>query len=286
MAALINEAAEGGPGAVDEAEVRHWLASPEDLAFAAVENDDGAILAYADLAVPREATDRAWLDVRIPRRTLGDATLDAVLHWTEERAGERGSTLLRASVAGTSPIGEMLSGRGFRPIRHSLEMCIDLDEPPETPRWPEGIAVRTLRGGEEGAVYEVAQESFQDHWEYVRDPYEQWAHFMLGAEDFDPSLWFLALDAEEIAGVSLCRASRPGRPGVGWVRVLGVRRPWRRRGLGLALLLHSFGELWRRGARAVGLGVDAENLTGAVRLYERAGMWVEHRYDIYERRLP
>ncbi len=195
MAALINEAAEGGPGAVDEVEVRLWLASPEDLAFAVVEDEGGAILAYADLEVPREAADRAWLDVRIPRRTLGDTTLDAVLRWAEERACERGRRLLRASVAATSPIGEMLSARGFRLIRHSLEMR------------------------------------------------------------------------------------------VGWVRVLGVKWPWRRRGLGLALLLHSFGELLRRGIRTVGLGVDAENLTGAVRLYERAGMWVEHRYDICERRL-
>jgi ribosomal protein S18 acetylase RimI-like enzyme len=70
---------------------------------------------------------------------------------------------------------------------------------------------------------------------------------------------------------------------VGWVRSLGVRRPWRRRGLGLALLLASFGAFWERGTRTIGLGVDGENTTGAVRLYEKAGMRVELRIDRFER---
>ena len=59
---------------------------------------------------------------------------------------------------------------------------------------------------------------------------------------------------------------------MGWVGTLGVRRPWRKRGIGLALLRHSFNEFYRRGKRKVGLGVDAQNLTGALRLYESAGM--------------
>jgi ribosomal protein S18 acetylase RimI-like enzyme len=67
------------------------------------------------------------------------------------------------------------------------------------------------------------------------------------------------------------------------VRLLGVRRPWRRRGLGRALLLHAFGEFRRRGFSRSALGVDAESLTGANRLYERAGMHVAARFDIYEK---
>ena len=73
---------------------------------------------------------------------------------------------------------------------------------------------------------------------------------------------------------------------MGWVDTLAVRRPWRRRGLGLALLLHSFRELRARGRERVGLGVDGENTTGAVRLYERAGMHVARRSDTYERPSP
>ena len=76
-----------------------------------------------------------------------------------------------------------------------------------------------------------------------------------------------------------------GDPEHGYVSVLAVRRPWRKRGLGTALLQHSFAEMKRRGMKRATLGVDAENLTGAVALYERAGMHVEHRYDCYQKLL-
>jgi ribosomal protein S18 acetylase RimI-like enzyme len=72
---------------------------------------------------------------------------------------------------------------------------------------------------------------------------------------------------------------------MGWVGSLGVRRPWRKRGLGLSLLTYSFGEFFRRGEQTIGLGVDAENPTGATRLYKRAGMQVASEYVIYLKEL-
>jgi ribosomal protein S18 acetylase RimI-like enzyme len=85
----------------------------------------------------------------------------------------------------------------------------------------------------------------------------------------------------QIAGYSLCRY----RMGIGWVGTLGVRRAWRKRGLGEALLLHSFCEFYKRGMQTIGLGVDAENPTGATRLYKKAGMYVAAEYVIYEKEL-
>jgi GNAT superfamily N-acetyltransferase len=104
-------------------------------------------------------------------------------------------------------------------------------------------------------------------------------------EGFDPTLWFLAMDGPsgEIAGICLCRAQAYNDPNVGWVNILAVRRPWRKRGIGLALLRHAFGELYRRGKNMAGLGVDAENLTGALRLYENAGMHVHRAFDLFEK---
>jgi GNAT superfamily N-acetyltransferase len=58
-----------------------------------------------------------------------------------------------------------------------------------------------------------------------------------------------------------------------------VRRPWRHRGLARAILLASLGEFWRRGRPTVALGVDAQSLTGATRLYESVGMSVRERHD-------
>jgi len=104
-------------------------------------------------------------------------------------------------------------------------------------------------------------------------------------DGFDPTLWFLAMDGDEIAGISLCRPYAYDDPDMGFVNVLAVRRPWRKRGLGLALLRHSFNEFYHRGKRKVGLGVDAQNLTGALHLYEKAGMHVHRQFDSYEKEL-
>ena len=93
---------------------------------------------------------------------------------------------------------------------------------------------------------------------------------MIERETFDPALWFLAMDGDDVAGVALC----PVYPESGWVRQVAARRPWRRRGIALALLRQAFGEFYRRGKREVGLVVDSYNLSGARDLYERAGMHV------------
>jgi len=73
--------------------------------------------------------------------------------------------------------------------------------------------------------------------------------------------------------------------GIGWIGTLGVRRPWRKRGLGQALLLHSFGEFYKRGTKTIGLGVDAQNPTGATRLYQRVGMQAASEFITYEKEL-
>jgi mycothiol synthase len=278
---LINEATPQTPA--DEAEVRRWLTSPDDIEFAVVERD-GALVAYLDVGMRAERPDLAWADIRIPDRHVENALLDEVIEWGEEVARSRGRTVMRTFVGAGSPLVPQLERRGYEPIRFSFEMRIELDEAPPAPVWPNGIRVTSTAQGDERIAYEVAQESFADHWEFTPSTWENWSHYMLD-ESFDPELWLLARDGDEVAGVCLCRAEAAGRPGVGYVRILGVRPPWRRRGLGRALLLEAFSRFRQRGSHAAALGVDGENTTGAVRLYESVGMRVEHRADIYERRL-
>jgi GNAT superfamily N-acetyltransferase len=132
-------------------------------------------------------------------------------------------------------------------------------------------------------------ESFSDHFGHVDTPFEEgfqrFKHMMTNYEGFDPTLWFLAMNGDHIVGVSLCRQHGYDNPEVGWVNTLGVRRPWRKHGIGLALLRHSFCELYCRGRRMAGLGVDAQNLTGALRLYENAGMHVHQAFDQFEKEI-
>src|SRR5262249_24079259 len=146
----------------------------------------------------------------------------------------------------------LLEARGYAVVRHSFEMRIALGaEPPQVPSPPDGIALRTAVGVEDSATHAVAEESFAGTWGYTPGSVEVFSH-SLGP---DRELWFLACDGDEIAGVALCRDERSGYPGVAWVDILGVRRPWRRRGIARVLLLHAFDVLHARGRRHVGLNV-------------------------------
>jgi ribosomal protein S18 acetylase RimI-like enzyme len=98
-------------------------------------------------------------------------------------------------------------------------------------------------------------------------------------------MWFLAMNGEAAVALALCAKWDHENREFGHVNSLGVLRPYRKRGIGLALLHHAFGEYYRRGKRGVALGVDAENLTGALGLYKKAGKHVHRQYDLYEKEL-
>jgi mycothiol synthase len=175
----------------------------------------------------------------------------------------------------------LLENSGYSPVRGIYVMENTLEDPPPPPHWPADISVRTfVPGRDERAVYEAVEDAFRDLWGRPRNPFERFVR-MTQTESFDPSLWFLATDGDEIAGLTLCKTLA----GEGWVDVVGVRRPWRNRGLGLALLRHAFAEYHRRGTRKVSLSVDAESITGAPRLYGRAGMRVRESYIIHLKEL-
>src|SRR5512143_3853373 len=223
-----------------------------------------------------------------------------MLQWAEKRALcalENVPTGLRfAPRVGTFREAEkskkLFEDLDYRYIRSSYHMLINMDAPVPEPVWPDGITLRTFNPETDAEiVYRVDTEAFRDHFGFVEQPFEEgfkrFKHFMLEDKAFDPSLWFLAIDSRsaEIVGFNLCRDHYFEDPDVGWVGSLGVLRPWRKHGIGLALLRHCFNEFYRRGKRKVGLGVDAQNLTGALRLYEGAGMHVHQTFDQYEKEL-
>ena len=170
--------------------------------------------------------------------------------------------------------------RGYGVVRSSYRMLIELDPAPPVAEWPAGITLRRYRAVDEDRVYEAHMEAFTGQWGFTRVPQERWRSWNLGAQS-DPSLWGIAWDGDEVAGVCINRPERG--EGVGWVGVLAVREPWRRRGLGRALLLDAFATFGAAGRQRAGLGVDAENVTGAVRLYESVGMTAASRSDTWER---
>ncbi len=169
----------------------------------------------------------------------------------------------------------------FAEVRRFWEMQIEMRAAPPVAAWPEGVTLRPFVTERDArAVFEADDEFFRDHWGHLPQDYPTWRHWGVERADFDPSLWFIACAGEQVVGISLCKDGEKT-----WVDTLGVARSWRGRGLGLALLHHSFGELYRRGRFKVVLGVDSQNLTGATRLYERAGMHVTHESITYEKEL-
>ena len=275
---------------MSEAEVRLMFEAadfdPAEDAVVAVE-DDGAIVGYGDVADPSGEGRSIWIVVDVLPGS-DEAVRGALLDAMEEKARPRQAPGGGAKVylpSRDEATASLLAERGYEVTRHSFRMEADLRPEPEPPVWPDGIAVRTFRpGSDDEAVYEAQEETFADQYEAHPQTYEDWRHWSF-REPFDADLWFLAEDGGELAGILLARGERGGDDTLGWISVLGVRRPWRRRGLGRALLLHAFGELRRRGKPRAGLGVDGESPTGAVRLYERAGMRVVRRNDHWEKDL-
>ncbi|GCE25285.1 putative acetyltransferase, GNAT [Dictyobacter alpinus] len=170
----------------------------------------------------------------------------------------------------------------FQPIRTFWRMGIELLTQPVAPRWPENIRIVTATPDLFHAIYEADEDIFKDHWGFIHQPYERWAYWSVEREDFDPSLWYIAIDGNEIAGIALCGIEKGSD---GWVHDLGIRRAWRRQGLALSLLYHVFTEFYQRDIHQVYLSVDAASLTGATRLYERAGMHVVQQSTQYEKEL-
>jgi mycothiol synthase len=274
-----------GTGDANEEEVRSWFSMP-DLEYFAAERD-GRLVGYADVRRDEDGA-KFPVDVRVAPSARGQGVAQVLLERAEEwaRTNARPDAVVRGYASERDrEVVTALEEAGYRLIRHSFVMHIDLPEEPPPPAWPEGIAVRTYDPDHDlQAVYDCTEEAFADHWDFSPTPLERWRSFMF-RESFDPGLWWLAEQDGELAGVCLNAWHFSGDPTFGWVGTLAVRRPWRRRGLGLAFLRHSFADFKERGATQVGLGVDAENTTGAVRLYERAGMRPARRNDTYEKPL-
>ncbi len=196
-----------------------------------------------------------------------------------------------APMAGTPSVvknaKELLTNNGWKHIRSSYTMEIEMDAPPPAPVFPAELTIRTFQPADAHEVYRTVDESFSDHFGHVDQPFEtgfeRFSHNTMEDPLFDPNLWFIATSGDTFAGVCLCRAKSFDDPQAGYINILGVRRPWRKHGLGLAFLNHAFGQFYRRGYKKVTLGVDAQNLTGALRLYEKAGMHIARQFDQYEK---
>jgi GNAT superfamily N-acetyltransferase len=183
------------------------------------------------------------------------------------------------------PLLQLFASNGYTSNLSFLIMELALNDPPAEPQWAEGIRVRSFyRGFDEQVTYRVDEEASKDKGYHNPLSYEAWVKRMgMNRDTFDAGIWFLACAGSDVVGLAL--NTYDTEPGVVWVDHLSVLREWRNKGIGKALLLHSFGEFHRRGLKTVKLSVDSRSLTNAPRLYESVGMQVVQQYHIYKKDL-
>ena len=200
------------------------------------------------------------------------------------RAGRKVKLVTQISEK-NQPLLQLFASNGYSSNLSFIIMELKLEEPPASPQWAEGIHVRAfVPGQDEQATYHTDEKASEDKGYHAPLSYEGWVKRMgMEKETFDPGIWFLACHGKNVVGIAL--NAHDNAPGTVWVDHLSVVREWRKKGIGKALLLHSFGEFYKLGLKTVKLSVDSKSLTNAPRLYESVGMRTIQQYHIYSKEL-
>jgi len=303
IAELVNlaNAADAISHRLQPAQIANWLDHAsrldplEDLLMADV---NGSLLAYAEGGWEQDNDGgrnyETWGQVHPDWRRRGLGT--ALLRWVEER---------QRAVAATHPDGierrlqswaheneagriALLEAHGYQIARYDYEMGRpNMDAIPEMPL-PDGIELRPAREEQLRRIWETDVEVFRDHWGSVDDT-EAGFERMRGDPRRDLGLWVVAWQGDEIVGQVLNRIDREANAELGlqrgWISAVGVRRAWRQRGIARAMVAESLRRLRDAGMTTAGLGVDAQNGTGALGVYESVGFGVTATERVYRKPL-
>jgi mycothiol synthase len=238
-------------------------------------------------ASPQEV--RAYARVR-PSAT-GRGVGSALLTEVERRAARLASgrpLLTVTSWAGDEQAAPILTRTGFSPLRYFLQMRVELERAARPSPVPDGVQLRGfVPGRDEDAVFAAFRESFADHW--GAEAFDE-AHWWNENRDnltagFDPSLWLLAEAESRVVAFAIAREPEEEDETIGWVSLIGVVPQWRGQGVGEALLTRTLEAFRKRRRRRVGLDVDAENMSGALRLYRKVGMEPVPAFTIWSKAL-
>lgn len=291
----------GHPEQISPDDIRQDWDNPKfDVAASVrvVEDASGAVIAIVSLWDTSNIPVMPEISVNIHPAHRGKGIGQFLFQWGEQ-------TLLRVidrcppdariayetgTLVGYAPDETLYQELGYEPVRYFLRMVIEMTEQPPAPKIAQGFSIRTYRHPDEiRALAQAVDESFSDHYGYIERPLEQsverWEYRISSDKLFDAQDFFLAIEdaTGEIVGISLTRSEEWGTPEHAYVLNLGVRPAYRKKGLGLALLHHTFNAYWERGRSKVALHVDADSITGATRLYAKAGMHEDKKWVSYEK---
>jgi mycothiol synthase len=249
-----------------------------------VQNADGELAAYVKHATPDPAH-RFEVFGPVHPRFEGYGLGSAILDWAEAQTRSRrepGATtrLWNSAPAGAAGAIRLLESHGYEPIRTFRQLAIDLDASFEAGPLPDGVTIRPLVAAEDGpAAFAAVDAAFAMHFGYWKETFEDWWAQQQAEETWDPTLGLVAELGSEIVGFS----NNGVIEGTGHVYELGVVPGKQRQGIGRALLRHSFAMFAARGIRIARLGVDTENVTGALELYRSVGMEPVREERVFEK---
>ena len=285
---LINrsEAVDRVERGTSEAELRIWWSpppgDPEQDAFLAVSG--GEVVGFGRVVL-REGEDfsefraRGTVAPKWRRRGVGTQIIAECESRARARLDEASSMIVESQgLADRSQkdATELYARFGLSPVRYFFQMIYDAPQMPDLPQYPPGYGARNFaRQQDEESIWRVTNASFRDHWGHTEDLLEEWLEWF-DSDYFDPTLTYLGVDPDG-RPVGVCmgvmypeRNVQLGRE-QGVVEDLGILPEHRQKGLGRALLLEGMRALRRRGCTHLALGVDSQNPTGALRLYESVG---------------
>lgn len=271
-----------------------WTAPEADRhAYAVLLDPAGAIVGYL-LAESRPPHTQVFglgvVALASHGRGLGGAIVEAIeghaASMVDRAPPGRRVVLHMGALADEPRVSALLAGRGFTEVRRFWLMRTEFEEPPAAPTAVAGIAIRPLDRGHEREVYRCLRDAFRDHFGDEETPEAEWMHRHVDAADqFHPGLWLLAWEGDRLAGALIALPRSVQEPALGYINEVGVRREFRGRGIGEALLRTCFGRLHAGGSRGALLHVDSDSLTGADRLYERVGMTATPQFSTWEKEL-
>lgn len=299
----------GTPITADHWQQRHWLDNDVNLATDSLVAclADGRVVGFVELITePPYVLHQMTGAVHPAYRGQGIGS--RLVQWAWLRAGQNidkapdnARLILHHNLFDSDEPGRaLLLDNGFTAVREFVHLRLEMTAPPPTPTECEGIEIRPLQRTDWPKVGPALGEAFADHWgvlmfeseedeeadEEDETPQPPRDPSIFQPDYFNsPGLCFVAWAGDEVAGSCLCNAKTVENPDAGYLGSLSIRRPWRRRGIGLALTQYALAEFYKRGTRQLLTDTDGESFTQAYNLYQKVGMKIYRREIVYEKEI-
>ncbi|GAA1577072.1 MULTISPECIES: GNAT family N-acetyltransferase [Kribbella] len=224
------------------------------------------------------------------RRGLGTQ----LMRWLIGRTGEL-HLATHPDVPGYTTVGAvstnvgaaaMMRDFGFEPVRYFFDMRRPLDQPVPAAQLPQALRLKPFDTAYEDALREAHFEAFSDHWGWTPPSVETWRSRNVGSRAFRGLQSYVVMDGDTVAAYVNCYEYEADTEVTGvrqlYIGQVGTRRAYRGRGLARAALAKVLAKGAEAGYQQAALGVDAENPTGALGLYEKLGFSTYQKYVNYQ----